>query len=172
MIFFFVDSTHEADADNNTGDITISEIKLGKVAKTQEPTPVEGEYLSYTGNDCYILSATSADYVNSINVTYTAVSDNSYQNINTWIQDKAAGKATAGFTIKNNGTETVNITVKLESGSGAAETKVTLAAGQSITGSLAYEFAPDLLYFFIDSGWAESTSSHAGDITISGINFS
>ena len=172
MIFFFVDSTHEADADNNTGDITISEIKLGKVAKTEDPTPVEGEYLSYTGNECYTLSASSADYVNSINVTYTAVSDNTYQNINTWIQDKAAGKATAGFTIKNNGTETVNITVKLESGSGAAETKVTLAAGQSITGSLASEFAPDLLYFFIDSGWAESTSSHAGDITISGINFS
>ena len=30
MIFFFVDSTHEAGADLNTGDITISEIKLGK----------------------------------------------------------------------------------------------------------------------------------------------
>ena len=32
MIFFFVDSTHEADAAFNAGDITISEVKLGKTA--------------------------------------------------------------------------------------------------------------------------------------------
>ena len=37
MIFFFVDSTHEAPADLNTGDITISEIKLGKVPAVEEP---------------------------------------------------------------------------------------------------------------------------------------
>ena len=181
MIFFFVDSTHEADAAVNAGDITISELKLGKVAsveeptpeepKPEEPTPVEGEYLSFTGNECYTLSATSEQYVNSIQVTYSAVSDNTYQNINTWIQDKAAGKATLGVTIKNNGAETVSITVKLESGAGAAETKVVLAAGETVTAELAYDFAPDLLYFFIDSGWAETTAEHAGDVTISGINF-
>ena len=177
MIFFFVDSTHEADAELNTGDITISELKLGKVAaseepKPEEPKPVEGEYLSFTADECYTLSATSADYVNTINVTYTAVSDNSYQNVNTWIQDKAAGKSSVGVTIKNNGTETVNITVKLENGAGgAAETKVTLAAGESANVSLAYDFAPDLLYFFVDSGWAEATATHAGDVTISGIHF-
>ena len=181
MIFFFVDSTHEADAELNTGDITMSELKLGKVAaveeptpeepKPEEPTPVEGEYLSFTGNECYTLSATSEQYVNSIQVTYSAVSDNTYQNINTWIQDKAAGKTTLGVTIKNNGAETVTITVKLESDAGAAETKVVLSAGETVTAELAYDFAPDLLYFFIDSGWAEATAEHAGDITISGINF-
>ena len=181
MIFFFVDSTHEADAELNTGDITMSELKLGKVAAVEEPTPeeptpeeptpVEGEYLSFTGNECYTLSATSEQYVNSIQVTYSAVSDNTYQNINTWIQDKAAGKTTLGVTIKNNGAETVTITVKLESGAGAAETKVVLSAGETATAELAYDFAPDLLYFFIDSGWAEATVEHAGDITISGINF-
>ena len=177
MIFFFVDSTHEADAALNTGDITISELKLGKVAaseepKPEEPKPVEGEYLSFTANECYTLSATSTDYVNTLNVTYTAVSDNTYQNINTWIQDKAAGKSSVGVTIKNNGTETVKITVKLENGAGgAAETKVTLAAGESANVSLVYDFVPDLLYFFVDSGWAEATATHAGDITISGIHF-
>ena len=174
MIFFFVDSTHEADAELNTGDITISELKLGKVPATEEPAPepvVEGEYLSFTGNECYTLSATPEEYVNSINVTYAEVSDNTYQNINTWIQDKAADKTTLGVTIKNNGSETVTITVKLESSAGAAETKVVLAAGESQTVELAYDFAPDLLYFFIDSGWAEATASHAGDVTISGINF-
>ena len=186
MIFFFVDSTHEADAAVNAGDITISELKLGKIAATEEPTPdeptpeepkpeepvVEGEYLSFTGNECYTLSATPDQYVNSIQVTYTAVSDNTYQNVNTWIQDKATGKATLGVTIKNDGAEAVTITVKLENGAGeAAETKVVLAAGETQTVELAYAFTPDLLYFFIDSGWAEATVTHAGDITISGINF-
>ena len=178
MIFFFVDSTHEADAASNAGDITISEIKLGKVVATEDPVdppveePVEGEYLSFTGNECYTLSATSDQYVNSIDVTYTAVSDNTYQNINAWIQDKAAGKAAAGVTIKNNGTETVAITVKLENGTGgAAETKVVLGAGETKTVELAYSFAPDLIYFFIDSGWAEATATHAGDVTISGVHF-
>ena len=176
MIFFFVDSTHEADAEFNTGDITISELKLGKTVaeepKPEEPKPVEGEYLSFTGNDCYTLSVPSTEYVNTIGVTYSAVSDNSYQNVNTWIQDKAAGKTSVGLTIKNNGTETVNITVKLENSTGgAAEAKVTLAAGESANVSLAYDFAPDFLYFFIDSGWAEATATHAGDITISGIHF-
>lgn len=179
MIFFFVDSTHEADAATNAGDITISELKLGKV-KAEEPVdpqppvvePVEGEYLSFTGNECYTLSATSDQYVNSIDVTYTAVSDNTYQNVNAWIQDKAAGKAAAGVTIKNNGTETVAITVKLENGTGgAAETKVVLGAGETKTVELSYSFAPDLIFFFIDSGWAEATAVHSGNITISGINF-
>ena len=171
MIFFFVDSTHEADAATNAGDITMSELKLGKVLASEEPKPVEGEYLSFTGNECYTLH-NEQEYVNSIQITYSAVSDNTYQNVNTWIQDKAAGKATLGVTIKNNGAETVAITVKLENGTGgAAETKVVLAAGESKTVELAYDFAPDLLYFFIDSGWAEATATHAGDVTISGINF-
>ena len=45
MIFFFVDSTHEAAEDLNSGDITISEIKLGKVAGEEEPeAPVDTVY--------------------------------------------------------------------------------------------------------------------------------
>ena len=160
-------------ADTYSSDVTFSGMAFsGEATAPVDPEPVEGEYLSFTGNDCYTLSATSDQYVNSIQVTYTAVSDNSYQNINTWIQDKAADKTTLGITIKNNGSETVSITVKLENSSGgAAETKVVLAAGETQTVSLTYNFAPDLLYFFIDSGWAEATATHAGDVTISGINF-
>ena len=33
MIFFFVDSTHEAASGSKGGDITISELKLGKLAE-------------------------------------------------------------------------------------------------------------------------------------------
>ena len=161
------------DGERYSSDVTLSGMAFsGEASAPVDPEPVEGEYLSFKGNDCYTLSATSDQYVNSIQVTYTAVSDNSYQNINTWIQDKAADKTTLGVTIKNNGSETVSITVKLENSSGgAAETKVVLAAGETQTVSLTYNFAPDLLYFFIDSGWAEATATHAGDVTISGINF-
>ena len=138
--------------------------------KPEEPAPVVGEYLLFAGNDCYTFDR--ENYLESHNITYTNVSDNTYQNVNAWIQDKAAGKTTLGVTIKNNGTETVSITVKLENSTGgAAETKVVIAAGESATASLGYDFAPDLVYLFIDSGWCETTSAHAGDITISGINF-
>ena len=179
MIFFFIDSTHEAAAGSNSGDITISELKLGKVAaeeKPEEPTPevpVEGEYLSFTGNDCYTLSATPDQYVNSIQVTYTSASDNTYQNVNTWIKDKAAGKTTLGVTIKNNGTETVNITVKLEAAGqvALAEKKMVIAAGETQTLSADFTGEAEMLFFFIDTGWSETTATHAGDVTISGIHF-
>lgn len=178
-LVLFVDAGR-GDSETYTADVTLSGMSFsGEAGAPVDPDPkpdpepaVEGEYLSFTGNECYTLSATSEQYVNTINVTYTEVSDNTYQNINTWIQDKAADKTALGVTIQNNGTETVTITVKLENSSGgAAEIKVVLAAGETQTVSLAYDFAPDLLYFFIDSGWAEATAAHAGDITISGINF-
>lgn len=164
------------DGETYNSDVTLSGMAFsGEASAPVEPQPeepVEGEYLSFTANECYTLSATADQYVNSVQITYTEVSDNTYQNVNTWIQDKAAGKTAVGVTIKNNGSEAVTITVKLENGAGeAAETKVVLAAGATQTVELAYDFAPDLLYFFIDSGWAEATATHAGDVTISGINF-
>ena len=180
MIFFFVDSTHEADAATNAGDITISELKLGKV-KAEEPVdpqppvvePVEGEYLSYTANDIYTLSATPDQYVNSLTVSYTAAESDTYLNVNTWIQDKAAGKATLSVYIKNNGTEEVKITVKLETdGVGKGETTVTVAAGETLHVELAYTEDPAMLYFFIATGWNDNAHvQSAGNVTISGVEF-
>ena len=180
MIFFFVDSTHEADAATNAGDITISELKLGKV-KAEEPVdpqppvvePVEGEYLSYTANDIYTLSATPDQYVNSLTVTYAAAETDTYLNVNTWIQDKAAGKSTLSVYIKNNGTEEVKITVKLETdGTGKGETTVTVAAGETLHVELAYTEDPAMLYFFIATGWNDNAHvQSAGNVTISGVEF-
>lgn len=162
-------------ADIYNSDITLSGMSFSKVGG-EEPTPeapVEGEYLSFTGNDCYTLSATPDQYVNSIQVTYTSASDNTYQNVNTWIKDKAAGKTTLGVTIKNNGTETVNITVKLEAAGqvALAEKKMVIAAGETQTLSADFTGEAEMLFFFIDTGWSETTATHAGDVTISGINF-
>ena len=162
-------------ADIYNSDITLSGMSFSKVGG-EEPTPeapVEGEYLSFTGNDCYTLSATPDQYVNSIQVTYTSASDNTYQNVNTWIKDKAAGKTTLGVTIKNNGTETVNITVKLEAAGAVAlaEKKMVIAAGETQTLSADFTGEAEMLFFFIDTGWSETTATHAGDVTISGIHF-
>lgn len=173
-VLVFVDSGR-GDENTYNSDITLSGFAFSKVGG-EEPAPevpVEGEYLSFTGNDCYTLSATPDQYVNSIQVTYTAVSDNTYQNVNTWIKDKAAGKTTLGVTIKNNGAETVNITVKLEAAGAVAltEQKMVIAAGETQTLNADFAGEAELLYFFIDTGWAETTATHAGDVTISGINF-
>ena len=139
--------------------------------KPEEPAPVVGEYLLFAGNDCYTFD--KENYLESHNITYTNVSDNTYQNVNAWIKDKAAGKTTLGVTIKNNGSETVNITVKLEAAGAVAlgEYKLSLAAGESKTIEGNFSGEAEMLFFFIDTGWAQTTASHAGDITISGINF-
>lgn len=185
MIFFFIDSTHTVEAGASfAGDITISNLQLGKLPATEEPTdpttptepqqPVEGEYLSFTGNlETYTLSAGADEYVNTVQVTYTAASTNTWHNVNTWVKDKAAGKTNAFVTIKNNGTETVLITVKLED-SNKAEVglaKIDIAPGASENVTVKYNADPDLLFFFIDTDWSETTTTHAGDITISGIHF-
>lgn len=183
MIFFFVDSTHEAASGSKDGDITISELKLGKVAQTEEPEeggddpqPVVGEYLSFTANDCYTLSATADQYVNELTVSYTEVYRDTYLNVNTYILDKAAGKSTMGITLKNEGEKTVTITVKLE-GATSSEVKlektVEIASGETLTLSEAYSDGAQMLYLFIDSGWSNNTITdpHASTVVISGINF-
>ena len=93
--------------------------------------------------------------------------------MNTYIADKAADKNTLGVTIKNNGDATVYITVKLEAAGAVAlaEEKVELAVGETCTVSVAFDGVAEMLFFFVDSGWSQETTSHAGDITISGINF-
>ena len=129
-----------------------------------------GEYLNYAGNDCYTFD--SENYLEAINVTYENVSTNTYQNINAWVKDKAEGHSTLRLYIVNNGSSTVYVTVKLETaGTGLGETKIYVDAGQVGEVNLDYVGSPEMLYFFIDTGWSETTTSHAGDITIRGIRF-
>ena len=179
MIFFFVDSTHEAAAGPNAGNITISEIKLGKVAATEEPAPTpeviipEGQYLSYTANDIYTLSATPEQYVNSLTVAYTNAETDTYLNVNTWIEDKAANKSTLSVYIKNTGAAEAKITVKLEtSGTSHGESTVTIAAGETLHVELAYTEGPSMLYFFIGTGWnSDAHTQSSGEVVISGVEF-
>ena len=142
-----------------------------------DPTPVapelptDGGYVKFEGSECYTIIA-EAEYSNVIQFTYAEVSDNTYQNVNTWIKDKAEGKTNLAITIRNNGTEAVKITVKLEAaGAGIGEQTVVIAAGEMQTVSVDFAGEAELLYLFIDSGWSETTAAHSGDITVGGIKF-
>ena len=179
MLFFFIDSDWAEVPTSHAGDITISGILFsGEVGGNDPvdppapPAPVEGEYVKFNGDDCYTLH-NEQEYVNSIRVTYSDVSNNTWRNVNTWIGDKAQGKTALSVTIQNNGTETVLINVKLEDGSSnaLAEKKLEIAAGETVTVNTDFAGEAAMLFFFIDSDWAEIPTSHAGDITISGILF-
>lgn len=177
-LVIFVDSAR-GDGEIYAADVTLSNMAFSNVGGQQpeEPEqpeqPVEGEYLNFRGNDCYHFDCAADAYVNTVNVTYADVSRNTYLNVNTWIQDKAADKNTASLQIKNNGETTVVITVKLEdaAATGLEEKTVTIAPGETATVTLTYAGEATMLYFFIDTGWCETTIINSGNVTISGIHF-
>ena len=147
-------------------------LKAINVSYYVDLTPEAGEYLKYDGNDCYTFDR--ENYLEEITFTYENVSTNTYQNVNAWIKDKAAGKATLDLYLVNNGTETVYVTVKLEAAGAVAlaEEKVYVAAGEVKAVTLNFTGEAEMLYFFIDTGWSETTTSHAGSLTVAGVRFS
>ena len=135
--------------------------------------PTDGGYVKFEGNlDVYNV-ITESEYANIIRVTYNGVSTNTYQNISTWIKDKADGNNNFSITLANNGAQPVYVTVKLETVDAAQvmEGKLEIAVGEMHTYTTAYAGEAALLYLFIDSGWSEATTTHSGDITIAGIKF-
>ncbi|MBO7196941.1 MAG: Ig-like domain-containing protein [Clostridia bacterium] len=146
--------------------------------QTEEPETPEnpeltasGEYVKFDGNEEYTITA-GAEYSNIINVTYSEISTNTYKNINTWIADKSAGKNTVSLIVKNNGTETVYITVKLQTdGTGVHEGKLEVAPGKIATYTGNFSGVANQLYLFVDSGWSLENTTRSGDISITGIQF-
>ena len=171
-LVIFVDSAR-GDGETYSANVTLSGMAFSNVGG-EEPKPAEGEYLNFKGNDCYKFDCAADAYVNTVNVTYTDVQRNTYLNVNTWIQDKAADKNTLTLQIKNNGTTAVTVTVKLEDAAAAAlgEQTVTIAPGETATVTLQYTGAASMLYFFIDTGWCDTNAVNSGNVTISGITFS
>ena len=186
MLYFFIDSDWSETTTTHAGDISIAGIKFSGEATSTDPTdpvdpvvpvlpelPTDGEYVKFAGNDTYTIVA-DAEYVNKVQITYSAISTNTWHNVNTYIADKAAGKNNLNVTLRNNGTAPVLVSVKLEA-AGAVELaiqKIELAAGEMKTVSLDFAGVAEMLYFFIDSDWSETNTTHAGDISIAGIKFS
>ena len=185
-LLVFVDSAR-GDGATYTSDITLSGIEFGgEETAPADPTPnpdpkpdptpeiPEGEYLNYKGNDIYAFDAAADAYVNKVVVTYTNAETDTYLNVNTWIQDKAAGKATMSLYLTNNGEADVTILVKLQTTAevSCGEKTVTIAAGETQQVEIAYTLAPDQLYFFIATGWNNKTFvQSSGVVTIAGVEF-
>ena len=189
MIFFFVDSTHEADAELNTGDITISEVKLGKVATTEEEPPVQEELSLewWTSSDDYSVSGNTVKYNGA---------GNSYSCAGADIVSLAAGKTTFTVTITNNGEATSRVRVDIQGetqvgnhtaiNTGAtggdvwtdAEwggSHVTVEAGQSVTLVITYDETTERgvatnLVVMVDSGRGVADTFNS-EVTFSGMSF-
>lgn len=186
IALFFIDSSHVVtEGATYAGDITISEIKVAKKGATEDPDPtpdpeptpdpdpVVGEYLEFKADPIYTLHNTE-QYVNFVRVTYSGVDTKTYQNVNAWIKDKAAGKSEWTATVTNNGEATVYITLKLETEDHTAlkEEKLEIAPGETKTLKSTFEGEAAFIYFFVDSGWSETVTTHSGDVVISGVAFS
>ena len=137
-------------------------------------TTVGGIVVQLGGNtgDGYGVHGNEED--GTIRVEYTNISTNTYKNVWAGIADVAAGKNEISLKIKNNGTETAYITVKIEAAGAVAlmEGKMEIPAGEEQTFTNTFSGVADKLYFFIDSGWSQETTTHAGEVLISEIAFS
>lgn len=185
MVFFFVDSTHEADAELNTGDITISELKLGKVVANDEEeeednegevtTPVYADLWGFwTSSDVY--SKTVADDGKSVTITYEGLVG-TYQCVGCNLQDLAQDNNKAVMLITNNGSETVKILAKMQgqNGTDIGEQWMDLPAGESWTLYIPYEATEESgvgaqILLHIDSMHGGDTA-YSGSITISNVYF-
>lgn len=209
----FIDSATWNDETSHSGDVTFSALSFGGEAsetpdEPEEPvtppseTPAtvdvskvtiqgsivanDGPYTATAGND------------NTINVKYDAVKGNSYLNVE--LAGMTADAQTHNVftaTIKNNGTETVNVRVNIQSTAQiTANTQAcnisatqdgvavrtdaewggsffTVEAGKTITIEIVYDYTQpqNVIQFMIDSHMGTETT-HSGDITIGGMVFS
>ena len=184
------------DSSVNAGNITVSDIKFAKVGDIvipdepvnpddpDEPKPdvpttgdttakIDGVEVKYAGNtEVYGITANDAD--NTVNIKYNQVKTNTYLNVNAPVSAVAAGKSDISVKIRNNGTETVYITVKLEAAGASQllEGKMEIPAGEEQTYNGNFSGIAEMLYFFIDTGWSTETTTHSGDVTITEIHFS
>ena len=211
---FMLDS-HMGDSTARSGDITISDMTLFTQADGEGETPEEPEEPvtppsetpvtvdvskvtiqgSLNTNDGYTATAGND---NTINVKYDAVKGNSYLNVE--LAGMTADAQTHNVftaTIKNNGTETVNVRVNIQSATQiTANTQAcnisatqdgvavrtdtewggsffTVEAGKTITIEIVYDYTQpqNVIQFMIDSHMGTDTT-HSGDITIGGMVFS
>ena len=186
-----IDSATYGDTNTYAGNLTIDEIKFATVGEvvTPEPKPEPGEPVETptTGDTTALIDGTEVNFGgntevyginandenNTVNIKYNQVSTNTYLNVNAAIASVAAGKTDISVKIKNNGTETVYITVKLEAAGAVAlmEGKMEIPAGEEHTYNGNFAGAAEMLYFFIDTGWSQETTTHKGDVTITEIHF-
>lgn len=203
---FMLDSL-QANTIEKASDITISDIKFDVQGELEIPeTPVEdnngvtinGTKVVFGGNvggQPYAIN--TDDKTNSMNVTYTNATNN-YNNVSADIKAIASDKNTFTATVKNNGTELVNLRVDILASRQVSEnTKAcnlsatqdgvavntdlnwggsffAIPAGKTVEIEVIYDtsYGPASLQFLIDTAINGDTATHAGDVTFSEMAFS
>ena len=193
-IEFMVDSCIDGDTAAHSGDVTFSEMKL-LAEKAEQPgeeeqpeiveTVLDAEGLTFNSSSEGLYTVTADAEANTVNVTYTAVKGNSYQNVSANIAALADNSA---FSVKavNNGEAEVTLRldvlaagkvcvisakvngeeIALNPGEGAV---VKIAAKGEAVIEVAYggEVPADQVLFMIDSCVWNDEAAHSGDVTFS-----
>ena len=200
MIFFFVDSTHEANAATNAGDITISEIKFGNVKQSApvdpDPTP-DSEYDSLTFVTGTYTITPNNQATESLSVSYENLSGGTYANICAKEATLINQHNSFTMTIKNNGTATVRVRVDIKAENTVGNTDVCnqssngggswtdlewggsfvdVAAGAEVTITIVYDttgaFGAGLeLLVYFDTSTYQDANVYNGNLTISNFKF-
>ena len=181
-IVVFLDG-FRCDGQTYNSNVTLSDFAFTQVGGTAPEQPEQpevlpdGEWLKFDANDIYTLH-NEQEYVNSIRITYSEAKNQTYLNINSYIKSQAEGKTTVKFKVTNNGSDSVVLTAKVEKGEypnnttlGLAD-KIEIAAGETKIITIEYTDTPEMIYFMLDTDWADPIGTHAGDVTISNICFS
>ncbi len=197
----------QANALDKSGDVTISDIKFDVQGELDIPeVPVEdnngvtinGTKVVFGGNvggQPYVIN--TDEKTNSMNVTYTNATNN-YNNVSADIKAIASDKNTFTATVKNNGTELVNLRVdivasnKVNENTSVCNLSATMdgeavntdlswggsffaiPAGKTVEIEVIYDtsYGPSSLQFLIDTAINGDTATHAGDVTFSEMAFS
>ncbi len=193
-IEFMIDSCIDGDTAAHSGDVTFSEMKL-LAEKAEQPgeeeqpeiveTVLDAEGLTFNSSSEGLYTVTADAEANTVNVTYTAVKGNSYQNVSANIVALADNFA---FSVKvvNNGEAEVTLRldvlaagkvcvisakvngeeISLNPGEGAV---VKIAAKGEAAIEVAYggEVPADQVLFMIDSCVWNDEAAHSGDVTFS-----
>ena len=197
----------QANALDKSGDVTISDIKFDVQGELDIPeVPVEGNngvtingtkvvFGGNVGGQPYVIN--TDEKTNSMNVTYTNATNN-YNNVSADIKAIASDKNTFTATVKNNGTELVNLRVdivasnKVNENTSVCNLSATMdgeavntdlswggsffaiPAGKTVEIEVIYDtsYGPSSLQFLIDTAINGDTATHAGDVTFSEMAFS
>ena len=193
--FMFDSSTYD-DASSHSGSVTLSEMSFAIVEEEEEPeqpgeepeiveTVLDAEELTFNNSSEGLYTVTANAEANTVNVTYTAVKGDSYQNVSANIAALADNSA---FSVKavNNGEAEVTLrldvlaagnvcvisakvngeAIALNANEGAV---VKIAAKGEAVIEVAYggEVPADQVLFMIDSCVWGDEAAHSGDVTFS-----
>ena len=209
---FLIDTATYGDTATHEGDVTFSEMEFSGEGEVTDPepeepiTPPEGGTTEVDVSKVTIQGSTVANngpYTatagenNTIGVTYSDVKGNSYLNVElAGLDSTAQANNVFTATITNNGTETVNVRVNIQSTEWVTENTqacnisatqdgaavntdtnwggsfFTVEAGKTITIQIVYDNTKtqSVIQFMVDSHMGTDTT-HAGNITIGDMAF-